>query len=142
MYSNTNPKDIYKIVYNMNRYIVFKYLKHVASPRFKIVCESYFKKRDKNIIIDQIKLDLEKNCTDITLFELEILSNNIYEFCCLMVHHVLPEEIGKYIIYKNNYYNSRLFKEDTKINLDDNSLKYFTKLKNKYIRIIKNTQIV
>ena len=98
--------------------------------------KTFLDNKNRIEIIKQIKLDLINQYENIWLIELDILSNNIYDFCCLMVHHVPEDEIGKYIIYKNNYYCNILSDEYKSINLDNNTLKYFTKLKDKYINII------
>lgn len=139
--SEVNPEKIYKIACKMDKYIVKNYLKTEASSKFKKIYKTFFNKRKKTKIVNQIELDLIQRCKNITILELEILSSNIYDFCCLMVHQVSPEEIGKYITYKNNYYCKKLTNEDKNINLDNDTLKYFTELKDKYINIISNKQI-
>jgi len=137
---DVESKEINSIAYKMENYIVSRYLKKEASLIFKKIYIKFFSKRQRKEILYQIKLDLVKRNINISSLELEVLSNNIYDFCCLMVHQVSLEEIGKYIKYKNNYYCERLSNKDKKIHLDNNTLKYFTELKDKYINIISEKQ--
>lgn len=138
--SEINSKKIYKTAQKIDKYIVKNYLKAEKSSKLKKLYKTFFNKRKKIKIINQIKLDLIQRCKNITILELEILSSNIYDFCCLMVHQVSPDEIGKYITYKNNYYCNILTNEDKKLNLDNDTLKNFTELKDKYINIISEKQ--
>lgn len=134
-------QEINSITYKMEIYIVSRYLKKEASLNFKYIYKKFFSKRQRKEIIYQIKLDLVKRNIDISSIELEVLSNNIYDFCCLMVHKISPDEIIKYITYKNNYYCNKLSYKDKNIILDNQMLKNFTELKNKYIKILKEKQI-
>ena len=138
--SEVNSKKICKIVYRINKAIEDTYLKNEASSKFKLIYEKFFNKNEKARIINQIKIDLFKLYKNITTLELEILSNNIYDFCILMIYKVSPEEIGKFIIYRNNYYCNILSNEDKRINFDNERLEYFTELTNKYLDIISQKQ--
>lgn len=138
--SEVNSKIICKNVNNINKTIDKKYLKNEASANFKLIYEKHFDENKKASIINKIKLDLIKLYKNITTLELEILSNNIYDFCILMIYKVSPEEIGKYIIYRNNYYCNLLTNEDKRIHFNNERLECFTKLTNKYINIISGKQ--
>ncbi len=50
-------------------------------------------------VIKQIQSDLLKRYSNIITKELEILSNNVFDFCCLMVHHIPEDENLKYSSY-------------------------------------------
>ena len=68
--------------------------------------KSIFDREDKTKILDKIKTDISVKYKDISLLELEILSNNIYEYCCLTKNNISQDEILKYLLDRNNFYNS------------------------------------
>lgn len=88
-------------------------------------------------IIKQIQADLLDKCNKISPVDLEILSNNIYDFCCLKAHSISENEIIKYILNKNNKYYDTLSDDDK-----DNSIavdyKILEELSKKYTEILKS----
>ncbi len=92
----------------------------------------YFERGDKDIIIKQIKDDLKD---DLGTTDIEILANNIYEYCCLVVANIKINEISKYALAKNKYiYNLLSDKEKEFYNND--WLNKITNIKDKYIKKI------
>ena len=75
--------------------------------------KSIFDREDKTKILDKIKTDISVKYKDISLLELEILSNNIYEYCCLTKNNISQDEILKYLLAKNNFYNNFLTNNTT-----------------------------
>lgn len=90
--------------------------------------KSIFDREDKTKILDKIKTDISVKYKDISLLELEILSNNIYEYCCLTKNNISQDEILKYLLDRNNFYNSTF----NAIN------ELTTKIKNDTINVITN----
>lgn len=98
--------------------------------------EKYLDREDKAQIIIQIKSDLIDKYVKISILEIEILSNNIFDFCCLFVNQISESEIYDYISYKNTcYYDSLSYEDRKKIGtVDYKSLK---KIAKKYIKLFK-----
>ena len=71
--------------------------------------EKYFERKDKDIILNQIKRDLRNDFNDI---DTKIISNNIFEYCCLVTAKIDIHEISRYIRIKNNYIFDMLLKEE------------------------------
>lgn len=90
-------------------------------------------------IIKLIKEDLIHKYYNISLLEVEFLSNNIYYYSYLIANNVSKNDIIDFTSSENvNYYNKitnngRLEKFNSEINL-----RYIKYLINKYIELIKN----
>ena len=98
----------------------------------------FFDKKAKNIIILQIKSDLLDKYTDNSILELEMLSNNIYEFSCLKAHHISEDDISRYLSHKNMHYYNKLSNQniDNFANINYENLKQFIK---KYVKIVESS---
>lgn len=70
--------------------------------------EEYFLRKDKKEILLKLKKDLSKKYNYITSIELNIISNNIYDFACLTIGNASRNEICGYISYKNSYYSTQI----------------------------------
>lgn len=91
--------------------------------------KSIFDREDKTKILDKIKTDISVKYKDISLLELEILSNNIYEYCCLTKNNISQDEILKYLLDKNNFYNKILIKNNIKtLKIHENFLNSLVKI--------------
>lgn len=93
----------------------------------------------KEEIINMIKKDVIEKVGNVPNEELEHFCNNVYILCSLKAHKVEEQEIIKQIMYRNNIY---LYEMQQKGKIVDSSiskveLKFYTKLKNKYVKIIK-----
>lgn len=65
------------------------------------ICSNILISTEKREIINIIKEDLLNNNKDISILELEILSNNIFDYICLLIKQIDIYEINNYIMYKN-----------------------------------------
>lgn len=93
---------------------------------------------DKFKFINDIKQDLNNMYYNLSLLELEILSNNIYYSACLIANNISEKEIINFISYNNiSYYNEITDTELSQFNSDIKlkQIKYFI---NKYSEKIKN----
>lgn len=100
-----------------------------------------FERKDRTIILTQIKSDILDNIKDISLIELELLATNIYDFCCLTIHHKSDSEIQEYFSYKNRLYCSKLSDEQIR-NMIKVNLQTINKLSQKYTKILKSNKDV
>lgn len=96
-------------------------------------------KEYKEEIINMIKKDVIEKVGNVPQEELEHFSNNVYVLCSLKAYKIDEQEIVKQIMYRNNIY---LYEIQQKGKILDSSiskveLKFYTKLKNKYVKIIK-----
>ena len=99
---------------------------------------SVIEKKYKKEILTSIKTDLLDKYKDISIIELELLSNNIYDFCCLAERNISEKDILTYLSNKNRYYYNMLSEEDLKkltLEVDINTLKM---LSQKYTNILRN----
>jgi len=82
---------------------------------------------------NRIKLTNEFN--NISITELEILSNNIYDYSYLIVHWISKEYISEYFLLKNNNYFERLSNIDKQnmIPSDNRKLRFLATLTSKHI---------
>ena len=100
----------------------------------------YIDEKRKLEILTQIKAELLNCCNNISIIELEMLSNNIYECCCLIIHQCTEDEILKYILYKNTHYYNKLTDEDKKKETLKINYEILKNLTDKYIKIIKSNK--
>ena len=74
--------------------------------------KQFFNREDKADLLEQIKNDLTNTFYGIDNKELEYLTENIYEYSCLLFHRIYKAEITKYITEKNKqFYDSMSEKE-------------------------------
>lgn len=93
----------------------------------------------KEEIINMIKKDVIEKVGNVPNEELEHFCNNVYILCSLKAHKVEEQEIIKQIMYRNNIYLYEMQQKGKIVNsnISKVELKFYTKLKNKYVKIIK-----
>lgn len=93
----------------------------------------------KEEIINMIKKDVIEKVGNVPNEELEHFFNNVYILCSLKAHKVEEQEIIKQIMYRNNIYLYEMQQKGKIVNsnISKVELKFYTKLKNKYVKIIK-----
>ncbi len=91
----------------------------------------------KRDILTMIKSDIIDLCSEISLIELEFLSENIYDYCCLMVNQIAKEKVMWYITQKNAEYYNQVSEENKKKFCFEFKLKPIQNLIKKYLKIIK-----
>lgn len=109
----------------------------VEEDIFKIF-ENIINTNNKREILTMIKSDILDFCSEITLLELEFLSENIYDYCCLMVNQITENKIMWYITRKNAEYYNRVSERDREKFCFKFELKLIQNLIKKYIKILKN----
>ena len=72
--------------------------------------------------------------------ELEILAQNIYDYCCLMVNEIPEQEIMSYITRKSAKYYDQLSEESREKMTIEFNIKFFKHLISKYKKIIKSNK--
>lgn len=102
------------------------------------ICNNILSTSEKRRIINIIKEDLLNDNQNISILELESLSNNIFDYICLSVKKIDVYKIDNYIIYKNTI-NSPECKNNN-LHLLKNIL-IDKKLKEKYFKLI-NEKII
>lgn len=70
--------------------------------------KKYLLRNDKEQILLKLQNDLSKKYKHITSIEVNIISNNIYDFACLTIGNASKDEISAYMIYKNKYYSAQV----------------------------------
>lgn len=93
----------------------------------------FFERNDKDELINKIKCELKNDFNDI---DIEIIAENIFEFCCLIVANININEISSYILEKNNYTFNLLSKEEKKFYNNGTMLKKISLITDKYIKKI------
>lgn len=88
-------------------------------------------------VIVNIKSDLLNRYYNISPIELDILSRNIYDYCCLMANDVPEQEIVSYITKKNSKYYDQLSEKARNSMTVEFNVKYFKHLILKYTKILK-----
>lgn len=93
----------------------------------------------KNKIISQMEQDIMNNFKNITTDELSHLSNNLFMLCLLKAKDFSNQEIINLIMNQNNSFLSNMQTKGVNIALENYKveIELYTKLKNKYIRIIR-----
>ena len=93
----------------------------------------------KEEIINMIKKEITNKFEKVSEEELNHFCNNLYVLCSLKAYKVEEQEIIKQIMYRNNVFlyemqqNGKILDSD----ISNVELKFYTKLKNKYVKIIK-----
>ncbi len=101
--------------------------------------EKLLEKEYKKEIIYMIKKDVIEKVGKVAEEELEHFCNNVYILCSLKAHKIDEQEIIKQVMYRNNIYLHEMQQKGKVIdsNISKVELKFYTKLKNKYVKIIK-----
>lgn len=102
----------------------------------------YMERDDKAQLMIQIRTDILNEYANISEKELEIISSNCYDFCCLMANGVKNDDIATYFLHKNNRYCEELTDEERECLLpsDAHKLERITPLTQKYINKMKKIQ--
>lgn len=108
----------------------------VEEDIFKIF-ENIINTNNKREILTMIKSDILDFCSEITLLELEFLSENIYDYCCLMVNQITENKIMWYITRKNAKYYDQVSEGDREKFCFKFDLKQMQELIKKYIKILE-----
>ena len=101
------------------------------------IFDNMINKTNKREILIMIKSDILEFCGEITLLELEFLSENIYDYCCLMVNQITEDTIMWYITRKNAEYYNRVSERDREKFCFKFDLKQMQELIKKYIKILE-----
>ena len=95
--------------------------------------EKYFERKDKDIILKQIKADLRH---DFNVTDTEIISSSIYEYCCMLAAKVDNTEISRYIFIKNRFIFNMLSEEEKNFYNDSSWLSKISTITEKYTKKI------
>lgn len=99
--------------------------------------KKYLDRQDRLEVISQIQKNLLDIYYNISQLELNILSENIYDYCCLMVHHIPKQKITRYILDKNSrLYNSLSEEQIKKMKIEAN-IKVFKFLIAKFTKVLR-----
>jgi len=101
--------------------------------------EKLLEKDYKKELLDMIKKDVIDKIGKVSEKELNHFCNNIYVLCSLKAHNIEEQEIVKQIMYRNNIYMYEIQQSGKILDSDIShvELKFYTKLKNKYVKMIK-----
>lgn len=136
---STTMEEIVDISKRIDNLIKDNYTFKKANSQFEKKYKKILNRKDKSIVITQIKSDLLNAHSDISIIELDILANNIYDFCCLTIHQITDSEIQEYFSYKNRLYYNRL--SDNQLNhILPTNLKEIRFLSQKYIKLLKSNK--
>ena len=100
-------------------------------------CKKYLDRPDELEIISQIRKNLLDIYYNISKLELNILSENIYDYCCLMVHRIPKQKITRYFLDKNSKLYDSLSEEQIREMTIEANIKIFKFLIEKYTKILK-----
>ena len=99
--------------------------------------KKYLDRQDRPEVISQIQKNLLDIYYNISQLELNILSENIYDYCCLMVHHIPKQKITRYILDKNSrLYDSLSEEQINKMRIEAN-IKVFKFLIAKFTKVLR-----
>ena len=99
--------------------------------------KKYLDRQDRLEVISQIQKNLLDIYYNISQLELNILSENIYDYCCLMVHRIPKQKITRYILDKNSrLYNSLSEEQIKKMKIEAN-IKVFKFLIAKFTKVLR-----
>ena len=101
--------------------------------------QKYLNRQDKEKIILQIQSSLLNVYYNISQLELDILSENFYDYCCLIIYDIPKQEIIKYILEKNNKIYDILTEEQMENMTLESNIKVFKYLIEKYTNILKDS---
>lgn len=109
-------------------------IKEEFEKKYKKIVE----RPDKREILKLIKKDLVNKYYDVSLLELEILSNNIYYYACLIVSNVSKTDIVNFISFENIHYYKKITNVELKKFNSEINLRYIKYLISKYVELMKN----
>lgn len=101
------------------------------------IFDNMINKTNKREILIMIKSDILELCGEISPIELEFLSENIYDYCCLMVNQITNTKIMWYITRKNAKYYDQVSEGDREKFCFKFDLKKMQELIKKYIKILE-----
>lgn len=143
--TNNSPQDvIYMNSINVDNAIA-KYLKVTTKyekenrklmAKYKNILEKEYTEE----ILASMTKEVSDEIKDISEDELNHFCNNVYVLCSLKAYNVEEQEIIKQLMYRNNVYLYEMQQKGKVLNNTDISnvkLNFYTYLKDKYIRIIK-----
>ena len=103
--------------------------------------KNILERSDKSIILTLIYEDLIKDIDieKLSIIDILITANEIYDYCCLTVHNIDKSEIVNFIVRKGWYYYN-LFNKESKKNLTNinNYIEIVKRLEIKYIEILND----
>lgn len=99
--------------------------------------KKYLDRQDRLEVISQIQKNLLDIYYNISQLELNILSENIYDYCCLMVHHIPKQKITRYILDKNSRLYDSLSEEQIKKMKIEANIKVFKFLIAKFTKVLR-----
>ena len=108
----------------------------VEKDIFKIF-DNLINTNNKREILSMIKSDILDSGSEITLLELDFLSENIYDYCCLMVSQITEDKIMWYITRKYAEYYNQVSERDREKFCFNFELEPMQKIIKKYIEILK-----
>lgn len=133
---DSNMEDLTKIACNIDKEIEKLYKPKVSQEEI----EKLLNTEQAMIIKLNIKSDLLEHYYNISLVELEILAQNIYDYCCLMVNKIPEQEIMSYITTKSAKYYDELSEESREKMTIKFNIKFFKHLISKYTKIIESNK--
>ena len=101
------------------------------------VYKKYLDRQDRLEVISQIQKNLLDIYYNISQLELNILSENIYDYCCLMVHRIPKQKITRYILDKNSRLYDSLSEEQIKKMKIEANIKVFKFLIAKFTKVLR-----
>lgn len=102
--------------------------------------QKYLNRQDKAKIISQIQTSLLNVYYNISQLELDILSENFYDYCCLVKYNIPKQEIIKYILEKNSKIYDVLTEEQRESMTLESNIKVFKFIIKKYTKILTDTK--
>ena len=112
-------------------------MKKLVDENIVEIFDNMINKTNKREILIMIKSDILEFCGEISPIELEFLSENIYDYCCLMVNQITDTKIMWYITRKNAEYYNRVSERDREKFCFKFELKPIQNLIKKYKKILK-----
>lgn len=133
---HSNMEDLQRVSCNIDKEIEKLYKSKAKQEEI----EKLLHTEQTTTIITNIKSDILEYYYNISLIELEILAQNIYDYCCLMVNDIPEQEIMSYIVSKSAKYYKELTEEcKNKMTIQFN-IKFFKYLISKYTKIMKSNK--
>lgn len=124
--------------------VIAEYLKavsHYEKENTKLIgkYKDLLEKPFKTEIIEQMKREILEKIEIVSTEELNHFCNNLYVLCLLKIYNVDEQEIIKQLMYRNNLYLHEMKQKGKVLTSDitEIELDFYTKLKNKYLKIIK-----
>lgn len=141
--NNASQEDIYlkSIEIDSAIAIYLKATRHYDEENKRLMgkYKHLLEKDYKEEIINMIKQEVYDKFAKVSQEELNHFCNNLYVLCSLKAYKVEEQEIIQQLMYRNNVFlyemqqNGKILDSD----ISNVELKFYTKLKNKYVKIIK-----